>query len=76
MRGAGKVVEYRIKWRGFASSQSVTWELASQMRGTPGFDAALAAFDEAQRFDAESHAHGAQRFDAAPPHAAPVTNGA
>ena len=43
-RGSGKVLEYRIKWKGFASSQSVTWELAAQVKDMPGFSAALAAF--------------------------------
>ena len=43
-RGSGAVVEYRVKWRGFASSQSVTWELGSQLRKMPGFEAVYERF--------------------------------
>jgi len=43
-RGHGNVVEYRVKWKGFASSQSVTWELGSQLRRLAGFDDALRRF--------------------------------
>jgi hypothetical protein len=43
-RGSGSVVEYRVKWKGFASSQSVTWELASQLAKLNGFDEALRIF--------------------------------
>ena len=43
-RGAGRFVEYRVKWRGFSSSQSVTWELASTLAKVDGFDDVLRAF--------------------------------
>jgi ankyrin repeat protein len=43
-RGTGSYLEYRIKWKGFASSQSVTWELGSQVKALNGFEEALARF--------------------------------
>ena len=44
VRGFGRVVEYRVKWKGFASSQSVTWELGSQLSQLKGFKEALGRF--------------------------------
>ena len=43
-RGRGRIVEYRVKWKGFSSSQSVTWELASQLHTLSGFEEALRRF--------------------------------
>ena len=45
-RGGGKIIEYRIKWKGFASEQSATWELASQLQQLVGFKEALARFEQ------------------------------
>ena len=45
-RGTGPFLEYRVKWRGFASSQSVTWVLASQVKTLPGFHEALQRFQQ------------------------------
>ena len=43
-RGAGPTLEYRVKWAGFSSKASATWELAAQLRGVRGFADALARF--------------------------------
>ena len=43
-RGNGRVAEYRVKWKGFASSRSVTWELGSHLTKLRGFDDALLRF--------------------------------
>ena len=40
-RGSGRVVEYRVKWKGFSSARSATWELGSQVRMLSGFEEAL-----------------------------------
>lgn len=44
-RGSGRVLQYRVKWTGFASSQSVTWELGSHLSNVCGFREALERFD-------------------------------
>ena len=43
-RGRGAFLEYRIKWQGFSSSNSVTWELASKMSKVSGFEEVLRRF--------------------------------
>ena len=47
VRGSGGFTEYRIRWKGFSSSQSETWELGSQMKVLPGFAEALGRFEHA-----------------------------
>ena len=44
-RGSGRVTQYRVKWKGFASSQSVTWELGSQLHKISGFREVLTRFE-------------------------------
>ena len=44
VRSSGGVVEYRVKWQGFASLQSITWELGSQLERMSGFHEALRRF--------------------------------
>lgn len=51
-RGAGKVLEYQVKWRGFKSG--ATWELAAQLGALPGFEDALRRFHDSA---AEENAH-------------------
>ena len=45
-RGGDATLEYRVKWEGFSSSGSLTWELGSQLHaGAAGFQDALAEFE-------------------------------
>ena len=51
MRAGAKGLEYRIKWEGFSDERSCSWVLASQLRGTAGFDEALRTFERAAESD-------------------------
>ena len=47
-RGSGKVLEYRVKWKGINSSKP-TWELGSQLVKLAGFEEALERFKLGQK---------------------------